>query len=228
MDRSRGRSRRLFAVGFAVVLVAVAVMTGSRGPAIAAALSLVIAVSMAPMFGRRRVRTLVGVGALGAVTVLVVASEGNAGFNRILSFLNGESDTSSGARTLLWESAWQGLIQHPLGQGWGSFAPLGGANLYPHNLLLEIGYELGVIPAAVTIIVIVAAVAAAARRATDVSETAFFALLMFSIFNAMVSSDVNGSRMMVVTLFAAWSFNEAHQVARTMGARTRLAGQQLR
>lgn len=204
LSRKNAKSTRIISVMLAGALAVVALMTGSRGPALAAAIALLGAAALTPMFKKHRVRSLVGIGIIGAIAVFVVAREGSAGYSRILSFLNGESDTSTNARTALWESAWSGIQQNPLGFGWGAFADLGGRNTYPHNLLLEVGFEIGVVAAVAVAIVLISALVSSARRATNPVGVAYFALLIFATFNAMVSSDINGSRMLVVVLFASW------------------------
>lgn len=201
---SRMRNRAVSILG-AVVLAVIALMTGSRGPALAAALAILLAVALAPMFKKYRVRALFAVGVLSLIAVFFVARDGNVGFARILSFLSGDSDRSSAARTSMWEAAWDGIRQATFGEGWGSFAELGGPNPYPHNLLLEVGFEAGLLAMISVGVLLLVGMIAALRRAVDSTGVAFFALLVFSAFNAMVSSDVNGSRLLVVVLFAAWA-----------------------
>lgn len=201
---SRPRTRLLSLIG-ALSLAVIALMTGSRGPALAAALSILLAVALAPMFKKYRVRALVAVAALGTVAVFFLARDGNVGFTRILAFVSGDSDRSSLARKEMWEAAWTGILNVDVGQGWGSFAEIGGPNPYPHNLLLEVGFEAGFLSMIVVTLVLLTGAVSALRRAVDSTGVAFFALLVFSIFNAMVSSDVNGSRLLVVVLFAAWT-----------------------
>lgn len=201
---SRPRTRLLSLIG-ALALAVIALMTGSRGPALAAALSILLAVALAPMFKKYRVRALLAVAALGTVAVFFLARDGNVGFTRILAFVSGDSDRSSLARRGMWEAAWAGILNADAGQGWGSFAEIGGPNPYPHNLLLEVGFEAGFLSMIVVGLLLLTGVVSALRRATDSTGVAFFSLLVFSIFNAMVSSDVNGSRLLVVVLFAAWA-----------------------
>lgn len=196
---------RIITLSWGGVLAVVALMTGSRGPVLAAALSILVAVALAPAFKKYRMRALGGVVVMGAVALFFVAREGNAGYARILAFLSGETDGSTGARQILWDAAWGGIRQSATGYGWGSFAALGGANSYPHNLLLEVAFEAGVIAAVVVGLVLTFALIVSMRRATDWIGVAFFALLVFSVFNAMVSSDINGSRLLVVVLFATWA-----------------------
>jgi O-antigen ligase len=57
-----------------------------------------------------------------------------------LTWLN--ADTIAG-RAPAWAMALQGFLAHPMGQGIGSFASVGGEFSYPHNVILEVAFELG-------------------------------------------------------------------------------------
>ncbi len=46
-------------------------------------------------------------------------------------------------RDILFTVAWRGFMAHPMGMGIGSFAETGMLDYYPHNIFLEVGYELG-------------------------------------------------------------------------------------
>lgn len=196
---------RLAATGAAGVLAVVALMTGSRGPALAAGIALAIAVIFSPQFKKYRVRAITAMVIIGGAAVWWVSSRDNVGFGRILELFTGGTDRSILARNTLWQIASESAVIHPVGMGWGSFEAVGGINPYPHNLVLEIAYEQGWGSVLLLLILLVAGVVAAVRRASDVAGVALLALLIFSIFNAMVSSDINGSRLLVVTLFAAWA-----------------------
>jgi len=54
-------------------------------------------------------------------------------------------------RDLLYTFAWRGFMAHPLGRGIGSFAYSGMLDAYPHNIFLEVGYELG-LPGLLTVV----------------------------------------------------------------------------
>ena len=48
-------------------------------------------------------------------------------------------------RAPLFQEAWQGFLAHPFGQGFGAFERQEPAYRYPHNLPLEVAYELGIL-----------------------------------------------------------------------------------
>ncbi|HEY3417155.1 MAG TPA: O-antigen ligase family protein, partial [Armatimonadota bacterium] len=52
---------------------------------------------------------------------------------------------SIGGRLQLFTEAAQGFLAHPFGQGLGSFALIEPFYSYPHNIILEAGYELGIL-----------------------------------------------------------------------------------
>lgn len=51
----------------------------------------------------------------------------------------------AGGRTPLYHEAWQGFLAHPFGQGIGAFERHNPVPQYPHNILLEVAYEMGVL-----------------------------------------------------------------------------------
>lgn len=178
-----------------------AIMTGSRGPVVAAAIALIVTAFIAPGLRRYRGRMIV---ALTLVAALVVwFSESTTGFDRLLLLLD-ENGTSQQSRVFLLQMSWDMFQAHPFGTGWGTFTAQNGFYRYPHNLLAEIGVEAGLIVLAIVALGLLATAIRAARAAQDGTTITLFALLIFAIFNAMVSGDINASRLMVVVIFAVW------------------------
>ena len=66
-------------------------------------------------------------------------------------------------RAPLYQRALSGCWEHPLGQGLASFSRSGGVNAYPHNILLEALYELGVVGGVVWAVLLAFLVRAAHR-----------------------------------------------------------------
>ena len=202
---------RLLALIAGVGLVVLAFMTGSRGPTLAGAVAIVVTVLVAPAFRRRRGRAIVGAVVLGAIAVAVAANQAGFGFVRILSVFSGDSGSSTLARQRLWDVAAESIARHPFGRGWGSFNLDGGTFRYPHNVILEVGYELGWFALLAAIALITFAIVRAARLGTSTTGAAMFALLIFAVLNAMVSSDINGGRLLIVALFAAFAIPVARR-----------------
>lgn len=196
-------SLRVIALAAAGALLATAFMTGSRGPAIFAVITLAAIAVFTPALRKFRIRAILSVLVVVSSVVVVLSREQNAGLGRILSFLSSESGGSRNVRSSLWQSAVEGIEQSPLGSGLGSYALHNDYGIeYPHNLLLEVGFELGWIPLLLLVALILIALHRGARNASTSVDVAFFGLLTFSLLGAMVSSDINGSRLLIVMVFA--------------------------
>jgi O-antigen ligase len=170
---------------------------GSRGPLlglIAGALVLG-ALSLHSAEARRRLLLIVPVGLLAAFVVGRVVP--GQSITRVLSFLSG-SDTQGEDRITLWHEAWHVAGDHPVfGLGTGGFGSLSDLYNYPHNIVLEVAAELGVVGVILlgAIVWTGAAQAYRAWRASDRRVEAGFALalLAYALLNAMFSGDISGN-----------------------------------
>lgn len=205
VGRSHRAVFRLVLVAGAAVMAFLAFSTGSRGPVLAGGVALLLVVIIAPMFSRYRGRAIVALLAVGAIAVWVAAANAGDGFTRVLALLLGENDSSTSSRTYLWGLASSDAAAKPLGAGWGSWSASHGRHTYPHNLPLELAVEAGWLVALAVVCVLGASIVRAARQAVDTTSTAMLGLLIFAALNAMVSSDINGSRLLWAVMFAAWS-----------------------
>jgi O-antigen ligase len=195
--------RFVMALG-AVVLTAVATLTGSRGPLIALLLAIGVTVVTATVYRRYRVRAVLGI--VGVVLIggwYLLQSSQSEGLARIVGTLTGESGTAPDARVLIWSYALELFTGQPLGRGWGAFTFMG--MQYPHNLFLEIAVEAGVLVLAVVLVLLVATLLRGAHVAVDWQTSAILGLFVFAFANAMVSSDINGNRLLLVAGFAIWA-----------------------
>ena len=177
------------------------VMTGSRGPVLAALIAALAVVVSSPIFAKHRVRSTLGFITLGVVIVWLGLRSGSDGLDRIL----GGSETSNAAREALWQKAIKGIQENPLGVGWGMFSPPGLEHGYPHNLVLEVGVEAGWFPLVAFIVLLAATAIRGAYRATTSVSATLFGLYIFALINAFVSDDINGTRLLWVTMFALWA-----------------------
>ncbi|MCH8559405.1 O-antigen ligase family protein [Nesterenkonia sp. DZ6] len=204
------RGKVLFPSRVALFLLAVsiaflAVASGSRGPLVAALLAVIVMVCVSPGFKSRRAFSvslaIVAVGCL----VWFASSESNRGGARAFSVFAGESDSSTDARIELWSAAWQQFSTSPLGSGWGGYdSPLSTIH-YPHNVLLEIFVEAGILVGSVVFLFTFITVLSSLRIAIEWEEVTMLGLIVFGLFNALVSSDINGSRLLIVAIFSVWS-----------------------
>ncbi len=143
---SRNPKLRLLALGVLPMLFAAMIAAGSRGPVLAFLFGLVILVALSATGARARRRLAQVVAGLLIATILVpVIIPGSAAGRALSAIVGGASGLSSNGRTQLWSQAFTLFGQHPLfGIGTGGFSGLN-VESYPHNILLEVAAELGLI-----------------------------------------------------------------------------------
>ncbi len=201
--------------------VTAAALTGSRGPLLAC----VVAIGMTLLVLLFRSRTnpwSLAVVPVGAVVVWATLSTSS------LSSIQRLVDDDSSGRNDLWAQTLSLIANEPLGVGWGQFAqhvtgylPDADGRLYAHNIVLEIAVE-GGIPAAAVFLVLLATVSYRIyRRAITGSEwvaIASFALLVYFLANAMLSSDIVGNRALWLILgVGLLSHSEAEERVHSAG-----------
>lgn len=208
--RTRVRNRLLLVLS-GLLLITVAIGAGSRGPFLAVIVGLGLMVVTAPGLAKYRGRAISAAIILGAGAVWWISSTGADGFSRVFDFLNGQQDNSTLTRSFFWAEAWKQIPWTPWGVGWGDFWQLRGmwvyagadGSLYPHNLVTEVFIEGGWLLGAATIVFLLVALVRSARAATDAIGMTMYALVLFAVFNAMVSGDINDSRLMWMLLSVA-------------------------
>lgn len=218
--------RRLPASAIAAVAIPasfiVAIASGSRGPLIM--LMVVGSVGAVAYFLRShtiRWRLMGGVAGLAVASVVVVSMAApslpapSLGRFTILedfvqSALAGDQniagDTSAAARVQLFQLAIETFEEHPLiGSGTGGFETLSvaamgpGANTYPHNAILQIAAELGLLGLAPFFGILL--IGLLRRLPNDPAFVALRALFLFYILNGMVSGDIFADRETLGILF---------------------------
>lgn len=205
--------RRALATLAAGSMLLIALGTGSRGPVVAVAIAVAIALLLAPAFARRRARSIVAIAIAIGVGAFIALQQGGEGLARVLGFLSGDQDTSTAARTVLWSSAWEHILQLPAGGGWGYFGTIRGLGFptvdggqsYPHSVPLEITLEAGWLTGLFFAAFVLASVVRLIRRATSPTTVMFLVLLIFTVSNSMLSGDINDNRLMWVLLVGAWA-----------------------
>lgn len=210
--KKMSKPRRLALIVLAALMILTALNTGSRGPILAAAVAVVLALLFAPVFARRRGRTIFAFALVAGGALFVATQLGSDGLERIAAFLGGVEDTSSGARSDFWELAWYYTLETPTGLGWGAFANIPGETgafsstaRYPHNMMIEIALEAGLFAAVVILVFLIVTLFRMRSLATTPATVACFALLIFTIANAMLSGDINDNRLMWAMIVAAWA-----------------------
>lgn len=142
----RGRVRTSAIVAVPLCLISL-VAAGSRGPVVAFIVGLATLLSLvgADRQVRRRLALLIGA-LVGAAILVPLVVPGSAIGRSLSTILGSASGLSSNGRSALWSGAYTTLQHHVLlGIGTGGFGSLNLGYQYPHNILLEIGLELGVL-----------------------------------------------------------------------------------
>lgn len=189
---------RMAAMAVLPLLLVALVASGSRGPVLAFAVGLIVFMGLisASREARRRLQ-LVGVTLLAAVVVVPLALPSSSIGRAISTLLGSGAGLSSNGRSELWAKAFTGFAQHPLfGLGTGGFASLNPPLPYPHNLLLEMSVELGVIG----LLLVSSIIVGFARRLfgawramigrDKVEAATLIALFVMALVNAMFSGAV--------------------------------------
>jgi O-antigen ligase len=144
---SRRLSLRLVGIALLPILLVALVAAGSRGPTVAFMVGLLALVALTAASGRARRQLLLVAAAMVAAGVVIPVLVPGSAIGRSLSTIVGSANgLSSNGRSALWSEAFTAFSQHPLfGIGTGGFGAIDPVELYPHNLLLETGAELGVL-----------------------------------------------------------------------------------
>ena len=210
-----GRLWPALAIGMAAALAGLLLVVGGRGPFLASVASVAV---LFAMMGRlsasrglvlpRRVAWLGAIAAVGvAVTAAVVARAGlTTTLVRLQLLFSGSLGASAGARVTWMREALDGWVDAPVvGHGLGSWPVLldmKDARGYPHNLLLETGFEGGLVGVALLAALCALALRTSMRAGPLRTPTRVFALLLFvnTLLNAMVSGDVSDNRVVFVAV----------------------------
>lgn len=204
--------RRYFTLIAAVACGLILLASGSRGPFVAAVVSVLVVALCVRTPGKFDRFILLGVAAIGGMGYLIIG--GGSGVARIRAVVLGQSDATE-ARSAIWEAAVRTIAGNPFqpfGVGWGRFVSVldsnelldSGARQYPHNVILEIWVEGGFVPMLAISIFIVLSLWKLSRIAGSGYGGALFGTALFALGNAMVSGDVNGNRLLWVSLAIAW------------------------
>jgi O-antigen ligase len=186
-----------------------ALFSGSRGPILAAlsALALLLLAGRARGWVRpARLAWAAGLFLVALASSLSLAPRGSLA--RVAAFAQGEVGASETYRINALHDSWSLVGQAPWGIGWGGFATQvdpekGLGRQYPHNLLAEVTLEGGWVCGAATCLVLLAAIAAAWSRTWLPGGRLVFTGVLFYLFNALVSGDLNDNRPLFMFVGAA-------------------------
>ena len=200
---SCGGRRRVIALLAAGAVAFVATSTGSRGPILAA----VVAVLVTSLVTRstNRVTKVVLVAGIGAAVFAAVRFLGDPETaDRLVS----TDDTNRGR---IWAESLQTFLDHPFGIGFGNLYQYitvdesmasTGYNQYSHNALLEAASEGGITALLGLVGLLVFSFLGFRLRSRTIAGQIMLAVFVYAVANALLSSDLVGSRLMWVMIGA--------------------------
>lgn len=195
-------------------------LTGSRGPVLSVAVSVVLIVLFWKPVSREtsRLRWVLLICGIASVVSFLWIDENSS---RLQS-------TDSSGRDTLFLIAWDAIKKNPTGIGWGNYGTLFEVGWekdtvnYPHNIFLEIAVEGGWLACLGFSTLFILAAQNVFRGARQGNRTAaiVFSLLVFTIVNASLSSDLVGNRLMWLAiglslLYYPKSETEVHESSAT-------------
>jgi O-antigen ligase len=192
----RGWVRTSAIVALPLCLISL-IAAGSRGPVVACAVGLVTLLALvgADRQFRRRLAALIGA-LLGAAIVVPFVVPGSAVGRALSTILGSASGLSSNGRSTLWANAYADLSHHVfLGIGTGGFGSLDLGYPYPHNILLELGLELGALGLLAFVVMLGAIAVRLARlwRETRLGERLDASLVIALLASAVVNAFFSGA-----------------------------------
>jgi O-antigen ligase len=192
----RGWIRTSAIVALPLCLISL-IAAGSRGPVVACVVGLVVLLSLvgADRQVRRRLAALIGA-LVGAAIVVPFVVPGSAVGRSLSTILGSAGGLSSDGRSTLWASAYTSLSHHVLlGIGTGGFGSLNLGYPYPHNILLEVGLELGALGLLALVVMIGSIAVRLARlwRETRLGERLEASLLIALLASAVVNAFFSGA-----------------------------------
>lgn len=190
----RSNSISIIPLLIAIASLAAIVVTGSRGPLVAAAVTM----SFGVLFGRSSNRwvkiTILGVTSV--VVLLFVLQSTTLGQTRGLNILNPQ-DASAESRMAMYTWTLKEIWSNPAGIGIGNFDFF--PHVYPHNIFLEFlvewGWGLGLLAIAAIVI------GALTIFRLPASWEFVRLILIYELINASVSGDVNSPRYLYAICF---------------------------
>lgn len=196
-------------LGFAAICT---LASGTRGPVLSTVVSLML-ISIVTYSAHRRMPIALGPLVVCAVlaAILVNLSSGpELPLQRFELLVSENKGASILIRGYMFVTAWNLTLANPLGVGVGGFDRYAPLELhYPHNLLLEVGSELGWIPLFSLVVLLTWSVIVVVRilRREYAWHTLFLSLVFMSaLMNAMVSGDLNDNRVLYATFLLPFTY----------------------
>ena len=226
LTTTRRVPRTLAVIAIPILAVALAA-AGSRGPVVAFAFGLLALLGLTATNPRARSRlALVGAMFLVAVVVVPLVVPSSALARALSTIIGSASGLSSNGRSELWAVALGSFSHHfVLGMGTGGFGSLNTGLAYPHNLLLEMATELGLVGLVLVLMVLGSFIRALARCwrvavGTDKTTIALvISLFLTALVNANFSDPIQGNGS--IWIWGGVAMGMSARLARGRRSRTR-------
>jgi O-antigen ligase len=201
---ARTARRRLLYAALMLPAAVALLGSGSRGPLLGLVASLLVLTLTRlhdPLVLRRLLVTLAVGTVVGGGAVVALVPPQTVG-RALSAFAGADTSGESTTRAQLWDEALHALPNDPLtlafGRGTGAFAHLDPSYSYPHNVPIELLYELGLVGLAAFVLAVVTAVvrvAGVALRRGPTSRVAGLAaaLLVGALVNSQFTGDLAGN-----------------------------------
>lgn len=207
---------RLVWLPFAAVMAPAFIGAGSRGALAGAAVALLLTLGLQlARPGNRRPAVAILVAAVAVAPVIWAGSPPAAKQKYLSSLQLGQGsdalDAGGGARGEIFSSAVRLFAENPMGVGTNGYPALTGY-IWPHNIVLELGAELGIVGVALLAALVVAVARTLARAyagpsAPEAVGAAGLAALPFTL--AFSSYDLNNNRILWIMLGVALAVGAA-------------------
>lgn len=173
--------------------------TGSRGPAVAAVIGIIV-VFVTPTARRSsQVLWLFLAGATGALVAPLIPAVANSRFGQFIA----QGDVGGEVRNMLWEVSLRAIPDYPFGVGVGQWSQATGItqHAWPHNLFLEVFVEQGwLVGLALLLLLMTVASRAWRKSGNDPALQLALALLATETIHVSTSGDLNARTFFFVLL----------------------------
>ena len=190
--------------GLVMVLCVALIGAGSRGPVVALSSCILFSLVVHKKLGMQMKSLVLDLALLVVMGLAVIPSVGipQSSYDYLARLGDSDMHRFLGPREALMELGWKLMFQHPLtGVGIGGYPVLfRGVGAWPHNMVLEIGAEMGIFSALIFCCLAVLAFREALRQlgnsnlAYNTLDALVFAFLMFEFIDSMNTGSINDNR----------------------------------
>lgn len=207
---------RLFSIPLILGMILMIILTGSRGPLIATLVSIFTILFLVEKGVFHRVFLLLKIITTASLFFTLIVFTpwerlGDSGSTRILYYVSslGEN-TSDQERIYRFRQAWQSFIEsNGIGVGTGGFARFYGyeGNEYPHNLILEVACEQGILGLSLLVLLIffpLSGLFSVSVTGDSLYRIGILGIWPFALSNAFVSGDIATNYVLWISGGMVW------------------------